>query len=257
MQWSMDPILVSIGALSIHWYGVLFACGVWFGAELVKKHLSEDGGDVELVDALFAPVLIGIIVGARLMHCLVYEPDVYLADPIRILYVWQGGLASHGGGLGALLAVLWIAKSRKLSLLYLVDRFAVPTLFFGACVRFGNLMNSEIIGNPTDVPWGVVFTRVDMLPRHPAQLYEALSYTVLALVLWSLRKSMLAKPGRLFAAFLLSVFTVRLLVEGVKVEQADYVPLVPMTVGQLLSLPFMAAGAWLWWRSGKAAAAKA
>ena len=129
-------------------------------------------------------MLIGIIVGARLVHCLVYEPDVYLADPIRILYVWQGGLASHGGGLGALLAVVWASKRKQIPLLYLLDRLAVPTLFFGACVRFGNLMNSEILGVPTDLPWGIVFTRVDELPRHPAQLYEALSYTLLAFWVW-------------------------------------------------------------------------
>lgn len=249
MQWSMDPVLITIGSKAIYWYGVLFACGIWFGAEILKKHLLQDGRDGALVDALFAPMLIGIIVGARLMHCLVYEPDVYLADPIRILYVWQGGLASHGGGLGALLAVVWASKRKQIPLLYLLDRLAVPTLFFGACVRFGNLMNSEILGVPTDLPWGIVFSRVDELPRHPAQLYEALSYTLLALWLWLKRAQLLPHAGRMFAWFLLTVFIVRMAVEGVKVEQADYVPMLPLTVGQLLSLPFIAAGGWLWWRS--------
>lgn len=251
MHWSVDPVLISVGSLTIHWYGVLFACGIWFGAELFKKHLQEDQQDVELVDTLFAPMLLGIVIGARLMHCLVYEPDVYLADPIRILYIWQGGLASHGGGLGALLAVLWLSKRKQLPLLYLLDRLAVPTLFFGACVRFGNFINSEILGVPTDLPWGVVFARVDELARHPAQLYEALSYSLLACILWYSRRRLLPNAGRMFALFLLAVFTVRMAVEGVKVEQADYVPLLPLTVGQLLSVPFIAAGIWLWWRSGR------
>lgn len=253
MQWSVDPILVQLGPLTIHWYGVLFACGIWFGAEILKRQLMQEQRDVALIDQLFVPMIVGIIVGARLMHCLAYEPEYYLAHPLQILYVWQGGLASHGGGLGAILATLWVCKRQRVSLWYLLDRLAVPTLFFGACVRFGNLMNSEILGVPTELPWGMVFTRVDGLARHPAQLYEALAYSLLALGLWQARTRTFKVAGRQFGWFLLAVFSVRLLVEAVKVEQAAYVPMVPLTVGQLLSLPFMAVGLWLIFRPSASA----
>ncbi|QYK05547.1 prolipoprotein diacylglyceryl transferase [Shewanella zhangzhouensis] len=249
MTWNIDPILFNFGGISLHWYGLLFACGIWGGAALLKRMLKESGQNVALVDELFFPVFIGIIVGARLMHCLAYEPDFYLAHPMEILYIWKGGLASHGGGLGAILGVLWVARRNKLSLMYLLDYLALPTLVFAVCVRLANLMNSEIYGKVTDGPWGVIFARVDMLPRHPAQLYEAMGYLLLAVLLWQMRRALLALEGRLFGAFLIGVFVIRMLVEVVKPEQASYIPSLPLTVGQLLSVPFILVGIWLWLRA--------
>ncbi|QSX41118.1 prolipoprotein diacylglyceryl transferase [Shewanella cyperi] len=249
MNWNVDPILLQLGSISLHWYGLLFATGIWAGASLLKRLLVEGKQNAELVDELFLPVFIGILVGARLMHCLAYEPDYFLAHPIEMLYLWKGGLASHGGGLGAILGVLWVAKRQKVGLLFLLDYLALPTLAFAVCVRTGNMMNSEIYGTVTDMPWGIVFERIDMLPRHPAQLYEALGYLLLALLLWRFRRGLLALEGRLFGAFLIGVFVIRMLVETVKPEQASYIPVLPLTVGQILSLPFILTGVWLWLRA--------
>jgi prolipoprotein diacylglyceryl transferase len=166
---------------------------------------------------------------------------------MKIFAVWEGGLASHGGGLGVIIALWLFAKKYKLNFLWLIDRIAIPTALFGFFVRMGNFMNSEIIGKPSEVPWAIIFSRVDALPRHPTQLYEALSYLLIFFVLTYIyiKKRETLNNGFLFGLFLLLIFSARFMVEFVKVKQAAYESEISLTTGQDLSIPFLLAGVFL------------
>jgi len=211
----------------------------------MKWVYKQEKMDDEMLESMFLYITVGIVVGARLGHVLFYDPAYYFANPSKIIAVWEGGLASHGGGSGVILALYFFAKKYKLDYIWLLDRVAIPTALFGFFVRMGNFMNSEIIGNPTDVSWAVIFSRVDMLPRHPAQLYESFSYLIIFILLTLLYrfKRHNFKDGFLFGLFLVLIFTVRILVEFVKVKQADYdTSFLMMSTGQALSLPFIIIG---------------
>ena len=171
--WNADPIAVSIGPLSIHWYGLLFASAFIAGLQMMGRMFAREGRDRNDLDSLLGFVVIGTLVGARLGHCLLYDPAFYLSNPLDILKVWEGGLASHGGVVGILLAVWAFARTRTYPFLWLLDRIAVPAALGGAFIRVGNFMNSEILGHPASVPWAVVFVRIDGIPRHPVQLYDS------------------------------------------------------------------------------------
>ena len=243
--WSLNPVAFSLGPITVFWYGILFALAILAGLHYMKWVYTLEGKDVEELDSMFLYIVIGIVVGARLGHVLFYDPSYYFANPMKILAVWEGGLASHGGGLGVILALYLFASKYKLNYLWLLDRVAIPTAMFGFFVRMGNLMNSEIVGNPTDVSWAIIFSRVDMLPRHPAQLYESFSYLVIFIVLTLLYrfKRDHFNNGFLFGLFLVLIFTVRILVEFVKVKQADYdTSFLMMSTGQALSVPFILIG---------------
>ncbi len=243
--WDASPIAFSIGSITVFWYGILFATSIIAGLEFMKWAFKIEGKDEKLIDPLFIYTVVGIVVGARLGHCLFYDPAFYLANPMKIFAVWEGGLASHGGGLGAIAGLWFGTRKYKMEFLWLVDRLIVPTALFGFLVRMGNFMNSEIVGNPTDVSWAVVFTKVDMLPRHPAQLYEAFSYLAIFILLFSIYKLSHAKVrvGLMFGLFLTLVFSARFLVEIVKVKQADYdTSFLMMSTGQALSIPFLIVG---------------
>ncbi|WP_420853531.1 prolipoprotein diacylglyceryl transferase [Shewanella insulae] len=243
----MDPVLVSFMGLTIHWYGVLFASAIFAGFQVMKSIYVREGLDVESLDNLLIYCVIGIVVGARLAHVLFYDPSYYFAHPAKILAIWEGGLASHGGGLGAILALYYYHRKMKLPFLFLLDRLAIATAIFGFFVRMANFVNSEILGVPSDKPWAIVFERVDMLPRHPAQLYEALAYLAIFIALWIIYKTteMKQKQGALFGLFLVWVFSARFLIEFVKVKQAAYAQDWTMSAGQMLSIPFLLVGAFL------------
>jgi len=247
LVWSVDPVLATFGSFKIHWYGVLFATAILTGFAIMDKIYKHEGKDTKELETLQIYMIIGIVVGARLGHCIFYDPEYYFSNPIQILAVWNGGLASHGGGIGAILATLFYARKKNISLMYLLDRLAIPTASFAFFVRMGNLMNSEIVGNHTLGPWGVVFTRVDTLTRHPAQVYEALSYLVVFIVLTAMylipKKKF--KTGMLFGVFLTLVFTARFVIEFVKVPQAAYANDFYLSTGQVLSIPFLIIGAFL------------
>jgi len=242
--WDIDPILLSFGPFHIYWYGLLFATAIISGLEFMKRVYKLEGKDESTIEPLFIYAVIGIVIGARLGHCLFYDPDYYLAHPMKIFAVWEGGLASHGGGLGVLIALYLGCKKYKVDFMWLIDRLVIPTALFGFFVRMGNFMNSEILGKPTDVPWAIVFSRVDMLPRHPAQLYEAFSYLIIFFILTYIyvkqRKNL--KEGFIFGLFLVLIFSVRFIVEFYKVRQADYSLDIGLTTGQLLSIPFLLLG---------------
>lgn len=242
--WNMDPVLVSFMGFTVHWYGVLFASAIAAGFQVMKRIYTEEGLDVESLDNLLIYCVIGIVVGARLAHVLFYDPAFYFSHPMKILAIWEGGLASHGGGLGAILALYYYKRKVKLPFLFLLDRLAIATAIFGFFVRMANFANSEILGVPSDKPWAIIFERVDMLPRHPAQLYEAIAYLTIFITLWIIYKStqMKQKQGAIFGLFLVLVFSARFAIEFVKVKQAAYAQDWTMSAGQMLSVPFLVVG---------------
>ena len=243
LVWQLDPVLVSFMGLKIHWYGVLFAVAITAGFQVMKRIYIQENLDVESLDNLLIYCVVGIIVGARLAHCIFYDPDYYFAHPLKILAIWEGGLASHGGGLGAILALYYYQRKVKLPFLFLLDRLAIATAIFGFFVRMANFANSEILGDPTTQPWGIIFARVDMLPRHPAQLYEAFAYLAIFIGLYALYQYTQIKQrhGAIFGLFLVLVFSARIAIESIKVSQAAYSETL-LSAGQLLSLPFLAVG---------------
>ena len=239
----MDPILFQFGSLRLFWYGLLFATAILTGLQIMKWIFKREGKSVDLVDSGFVYAVIGIVVGARLGHCFFYDPAFYLANPMKIFAVWEGGLASHGGGLGVIIALYFYVKKYRLDFMWLLDRMVLPTALFAFFVRMGNFMNSEILGMKTDVAWAIIFSRVDNIPRHPAQLYEAASYLIIFFILFFIYKNKrVLKPGFLFGLFLTLVFSARFLVEFVKERQASYSSDLILNTGQTLSIPFLLMG---------------
>lgn len=245
IHWNPDPILFSFGVLTVHWYGLLFASVFLLGFKIMQRIYIREGRAPSELERLLPYVVLGVIVGARLAHCLFYDPQFYLSHPLEILKVWKGGLASHGGGLGLLLALIWfVRKTPGLDYLWLIDRMAIPTALGGCFIRIANLINSEIIGIPTRASWGVIFERIDHIPRHPVQLYEAGAYLMIFIALLTvyLRYTDRLRRGLLIGIFLISVFTARFLLEFLKTHQAVQQISDSLSMGQLLSLPFILAG---------------
>jgi len=245
ITWNIDPILVSLGPLTVHWYGLLFALGFIIGFQIMQWIFKRENKNTNDLDALLWFLIIGVIIGARLGHVIFYDPSYYFSNPIKILKIWEGGLASHGGAIGALIGLyLFKRKRTEYSYLWLLDRLAIPTALVATFIRTGNLFNSEIVGIPTSVPWAIIFERVDMLPRHPAQVYEALSYLLIFIILFTLYKTtnIKQKSGMLFGILLSLVFIARLFIEFVKTKQEAYSNDLWLSTGQLLSIPFILIG---------------
>ena len=244
MLWNIDPELISLGPITIHYYGVLFAAAIFSGLYYMRWIYAQENQPIDSLDNLLIYAVIGIVVGARLGHCLFYEPAYYLSNPLEILMINKGGLASHGGGLGVIIAVWLYTKRNQLDLMWLLDRLAIATALFGIFVRSANFINSEIVGKPTDVPWGIVFQRIDNIARHPAQLYEAIAYLVIFVVLTIVYKTTSVKnrKGMLLGLFLIMTFTARFVIEFFKERQAAYDMAILLNTGQLLSIPFFIVG---------------
>jgi len=248
--WNVNPNIFEFGPVQLRWYGLLFVGSFFLGLMLLQWVYKREGKDPSVLDNLLIYIMVGAVIGARLMHCFAYEPDFYLSHPLEILKVWKGGLASHGGLLGVLIALYLFSRKYNESYLWLISRVAMPGALTAAFVRFGNLFNSEILGLPTDKPWAIIFPRVDMIPRHPVQLYEAFAYLTLLLILVAVYKKV--KPS--FATkilpgiFLTYMFIIRFLLEYTKTRQADYITSLPFTTGQMLSVPFIIIGIiWIIW----------
>jgi prolipoprotein diacylglyceryl transferase len=246
-SWNADPIAVSIGPLSIHWYGLFFAAAFIIGLQIMGRMFVREGRDKSDLDSLLGFVVIGALVGARLGHCLLYDPVYYLSNPLDILKIWEGGLASHGGVVGILVAVWAFARARTYPFWWLLDRIAVSAALGGSFIRIGNFMNSEIVGMPTIAPWAVIFERLDPLPRHPVQMYEAAAYLIIFAVLFLAyqREGLRRRQGLLAGIFLVLVFAARFVLEFYKMPQAAYEYGQFLTVGQWLSVPCVLAGFWL------------
>lgn len=259
-HWTASPEIFRIDGFAIRWYGVLFALGFIIGYQIISYIFKRERIPIQYLESLTLYVIIGTVVGARLGHCFFYEPSYYLHNPLEILMVWHGGLASHGGVIGILIALLFFVKRyKKINFLWLTDRLAIPSALAGSFIRIGNFFNHEIIGKPTDVPWAIVFNVFDgrkvvgqTPPVHPSQLYESFSYLFIFLFLLVIYKKTPTIPnGYLTGLLLLLVFTARFLIEFTKAYQADFEQFLPLNMGQLLSIPFIIVGILLLWKSQK------
>ncbi len=245
IHWSVDPILLSFGPLQVRWYGLLFLTGFWLGLYFMQRACVYENKEPMKMDSLLIYVIAGTTIGARVAHCLFYEWDYYSHNILEILMIWKGGLASHGGGAGVIIALyLFSRKNPEFSFSWLCDRAAVPLIFTGALIRIGNLMNSEIIGRPTNLPWSFVFERIDRVPRHPTQIYESLWYLATWLGgLYFYRRYKHNPPmGLLFGWTVAAIFTGRILIEFLKENQEDFEAGWLLNMGQLLSIPWLLMG---------------
>lgn len=267
ISWTPDPVFFSIGSLDVRWYGLSWAIGLLVAVWIVQKIYTAEKHPEKWFDSLFLYVVLGTVIGARLGHCLFYAPDYYLKHPIEILEVWKGGLASHGGTLGIIVGVWLYSRKIKKSIVWVLDRVVVPVGFTAASIRFGNLMNSEIYGKPTTLPWGFEFKQdVDWwkpfiqdgsnaLPCHPTQIYEALIYLLVfgitMYMYW--RTNAKQKQGLILGVALTIIFVSRFLFEFLKNVQEPFemrmITTIGMNMGQVLSVPFIVWGCWLIWHA--------
>jgi len=252
VHWHVNPELFHIGSLGIRWYSLLFVSGFILGWYIFKYFFRREGVPEKLLDPLLYTLLICTIVGARLGHCLFYQPDYYLGSWKgfwEIFMPWKGGLASHGGAIALLLGMWWFSvhygKKYNFDFLWMMDHLVIPVAFAGAFIRLGNLFNSEIYGDVTNLPWGFIFDlRGETMPKHPTQIYESLSYLILGLGLMWIYKYRLEKTyrGTFFGLFLIGCFGMRFLIEFIKEPQVGFEETMVLNMGQLLSIPFVLAG---------------
>jgi len=255
--WDVNPEIFSIGPLSIRWYGLLFALGFLIGMQIITYIFKKEGKPETDTDTLLIYMVISTVLGARLGHFIFYEPEAFLKNPLQVLIPPFSGLASHGAIISILLA-LWLYSRRESSrktgqtFLWVTDRIVIVVALAGAFIRFGNLMNSEIIGRPTDLPWGFIFMNADYrgitepfkVPRHPSQLYESLSCFVLFFfLLWFWNKNKERTPrGSMMGIFLIWVFALRFLYEYTKENQVAFEDNLLLNMGQILSIPAVLMG---------------
>lgn len=281
ITWNVDPVLFQLGGLQVRWYGLLWALGFLIGYFVMRNIYRHEKMSDDWMDKLLIYMLVFTVVGARLGHCLFYGPDYYLSNPFKMLAVWEGGLASHGGAIGILIG-LWLyvraynkstkktkEEKQRISYIWILDRIVVPVCLVGALIRCGNVMNHEIYGTPTSLPWGFVFLRgaeqfcgtfdnytacnawnapcppSEWLPCHPTGLYEAFFCLVaMGILLWMYYKRDLGnrQPGLMFGTFLIIIFGSRILIEFLKNVQVDFERNMVFDMGQWLSVPFVLVG---------------
>ena len=245
ITWEVQKEIPIIGNFAIRWYGLLFAMGFIVGYQIMNKIYKAEGKTQRELDSLAITMVIATIVGARLGHCFFYDPAYYLANPLKIIKVWEGGLASHGAAIGIITA-LWIHTkgNARVGFMWILDRIVIVVALAGFFIRIGNFVNSEIFGKPTDVPWAVIFTEIDNIPRHPVQLYESFSYLAVFVFLYYLYNKNKGKfnSGLIFGWFLTLVFGARIIWELFKEHQAKFMEGLPFDMGLLLSIPFVAIG---------------
>lgn len=246
-----SPTIDQIGPIEPRWYGFLFMGSFIVGFILMRQMYLAAGRTMEELDKLLLYMLIATIAGARLGHVIFYDLGYYLRNPSQIIAIWRGGLASHGAAVGIILAMyLYVQKVKNMSFLWLADRVVIVVAIAGAFIRTGNFINSEIIGKPADVPWAIIFERVDMVPRHPTMLYEAFLCIIVFGILWAMYKRYNQQPpeGSIFATFLVLLFGGRFFLEFTKMNQAAFASDWTLNMGQWLSIPLVAIGIWLLWK---------
>ena len=268
VHWNPSEIIFSLGPLTVRWYSTFWLIGLLGGYLMVKWLYKDQKVKDELFEPLFIYCFLGILIGARLGHCLFYQPDYFLTSIDHFIemlipmhkgmdgawhFTGYAGLASHGGTLGLMIALWLYCRHTKMNIWQVLDNIAIATPITACCIRLGNLMNSEIIGKPTDVPWAFVFEQVDSLPRHPGQLYEAIAYALLFVTLWAIYKkstnsqqSSARSPqvgtGWYFGFCLTYIFTFRFFIEYTKEVQEAFEASLPLDMGQILSIPFIIVG---------------
>jgi len=257
--WNPDPIIAHLGSFALHWYSMCWLLGLLFGYLIVKRLYRDQRVPDELFDPLFIYVFVGVLIGGRLGHCLFYQPDYFLSSgkhfvemllPIHFMENggWRctgyAGLASHGGVIGILVALYLYNRKTHVNVWHVLDNVALASPITSCFIRLGNLMNSEIIGKPTDVPWAFIFAQVDMQPRHPGQLYESLFYFCCLFVGWVAyrRYKQRVGTGFFFGLILTLIFTFRFFVEFLKDIQEPFEANMPLDMGQLLSIPLILVG---------------
>lgn len=250
IHWNPSPEIFTLGPITVLYYSALFASGMLIGFYWVKNMYKKEGLPTEELDTLFIYVFFGTLIGARLGHCLFYEPEYYLSHPLEMLlpFRWDEngfeftgyrGLASHGGILAVFIAIWLFSRKYGRNFWGILDKVSIAGAFAGACIRMGNFMNSEIIGKPTDGDWGIIFDRVDNIPRHPTQLYEAGAYILICVTLWITYSKVKGKykDGFVFGLFFTLLFLARFFIEYFKINQVAFEEGMTFNMGQLLSVP--------------------
>lgn len=256
--WHPDVVAIDLGFFAIRWYSLCWALGL-MGVYLLMHHIyREQKLSEEKFEPLFIYCFLGILIGARLGHCLFYEPQYFLSHPVEMFlpirnipgegwkFTGYEGLASHGGTIGLMIALWLYSRKTGVKLIHVLDNVAIVTPICACAIRLGNLMNSEIIGRPTNVPWAFIFERVDAVPRHPGQLYEAICYAIFFFVGWCFYRKYPQRVGTgwFFGLCLFLIFTSRILIEYTKENQVDFESGMLFNMGQLLSVPFVLLGIW-------------
>ena len=270
ITWDVNPEIFRIGAIAVRWYGLFWAIGIYATLLITTKIFKHEKLPEAWVDKLFIYTVLGAILGARLGHCFFYEwklvadpitflgitfnyENHYLSHPWELLFIWRGGLASHGGAIGILIAMILFNKNvSKKGINWIFDRLLIGVCLCGASIRFGNLMNSEIYGDATSLPWGFIFVRTgETQPMHPTQIYEMIYCLVTFAIMWFMywKKEAYKKNGLLFGIFLIGVFGSRFMLEFIKNNQEAFESGLPLNMGQWLSIPFIVWGIWLLLRS--------
>ena len=245
-------MLFSIFGLQVRWYSLMFVAGFGLGWFIFQWFCKREKINPKMLDSLLITLIVGTIVGARLGHCLFYQPDYYLGSWkgfLEIFMPWEGGLASHGGTIALFFAMIWFARKygrkNNFDFVWLLDHLAIAVAFAGAFIRLGNLCNSEIYGFETNLPWGFIFERRgETVPKHPTQIYEALTYFILGLILVWLYVKKLDKMyrGSFIGIFFIGCFGMRFLIEFIKERQIQFDGFMSLDMGQVLSIPFVLAG---------------
>jgi prolipoprotein diacylglyceryl transferase len=249
IRWNANPEIFNLGPISVRWYGLLFASGFLIGYYIVERMFKYEKENLKWLDSLFMYLIVATIVGARLGHVFFYGWEYYSQHPEEIIMVWHGGLASHGGAIGIFIAMYLYSKFvTKRSMLWTLDRVVVPTALVGAMIRTGNLMNSEIYGIQTELPWGFIFERNgEFVAKHPTQIYEALAYLIafgiLMFMYWKSRSR--KKEGLILGTFFILIFTARFFIEIIKEDQEAFEATMTLNMGQWLSIPFVLLGLFL------------
>lgn len=252
INWNVDPELFRIGSFAVRWYGLLFVSGFVLGYWMFTKFFERENVDKGILDPLLYTLLLGTLVGARLGHCIFYQPDYYFGSWdgfLEIFQVWKGGLASHGGTIVLFFCMMWFARKygpkNNFDFVWILDHLCIAVVFAATFIRLGNLFNSEIYGDVTSLPWGFVFERRgEVEPKHPTQLYEALSYFLLGLFLLWLYVKKLDKVyrGTFIGIFFIVCFGMRFIIEFIKEPQVEFEETMLLDMGQILSIPFIILG---------------
>ncbi|TJZ54922.1 prolipoprotein diacylglyceryl transferase [Sphingobacterium olei] len=270
IHWNIDQEIFKIGSFGLRYYSLCWLLAFAVSYVLMLKVFKREGKSQEDLDKLTIYIFLGTLIGARIGHCLFYEFNYYIQHPLEMILPFRKingsweltgfmGLASHGGAIGILTALYMYARKTKTDFLWIADKLVLVVPVAGAFIRIGNFFNSEILGKPADLslPWAVVFTQEDSIPRHPAQLYEALGYILLFVLLWVMyQKNQQSKPGLLFGIFLVILFTIRFVIEFFKENQEAFENDMTFNMGQVLSIPFIIVGLYLILRKPKETAKK-